>query len=213
MATVSAPRAPRTARASRPAPVETAETRIPEGWQPGGASQPVAPPRPVPPVRHGKCSATIGIGGNEYRLARAMAGPPIEGVVTLRKIASNPASGPVGYAVATDGIDIRCTCPDHSERGATCKHIMAIVAIARILAPFAATPGGAAAPAPAPAAQPAPKHPRKARQSHARSAAVNLSGQSVGGNEICDECGAGFEMIESQNPYLCTRCAREGGRS
>jgi SWIM zinc finger len=147
MATVTkAPRA-RKARAPRPAP---AETRIPEGWQPGGAHPsrqpvPIAPPVPAgPPVRHGKCSITLGIGGNEYRLARAIAGPPVEGVVTLRKIASDPASGPVGYAVATDGLEIKCTCRDHTERGAICKHIMAIVAVARILAPFAAAAEGGA---------------------------------------------------------------------
>jgi hypothetical protein len=149
MASVSSPSRARKARAPRPAPAPVAPPAesLPEGWQRGGASPPVAPARPVPagpPIRHGKCSIIIGIGGNDYRLNRAIAGPPIEGIVTLRKIASQPPSGPVAYAVATDGLDIHCTCPDHAESGATCKHIMSIVAIARILAPFAAAAEGGA---------------------------------------------------------------------
>ena len=117
---------------------------MPEGWQPGGAAPPVAPPPAAPPVRHGKCSLTLSIGGNEYRLTRGSAAPPIEAVALLRKVGSAPPSGPVAYAIATDGLEIHCTCPDHVHNKSTCKHIMALVAVARILAPLAhAAEGGA----------------------------------------------------------------------
>ena len=50
----------------------------------------------------------------------------------------------MAYAIATDGLEIHCTCPDHEINGFACKHIMAIVKLARILKPFAdAAEGGA----------------------------------------------------------------------
>ncbi len=134
MTTVSGPARPRKARSPRPAP---APVVIPEGWETGGASPPTAPARRAPTVRHGKCSFSLGINGTTYRLARAIAGPPIEAVVTLRK-----TDGTGTYALATDGLDIHCTCPDHEKNGSSCKHIMSIVAIARILAPFAVAAEG-----------------------------------------------------------------------
>ena len=131
------PRPPGKARSPRPAP---APVVIPEGWETGGATEaPAAPARPAPTVRHGKCSFTLGINGTAYRLAHAIAGPPIEAVVTLRK-----TDGTGTYALATDGLDIHCTCPDHERHYSSCKHIMSIVAIARILAPFAAAAEGGA---------------------------------------------------------------------
>ncbi len=105
----------------------------------GRVSRAAAPARPTPTVRHGKCSFSLGINGTTYRLARAIAGPPIEAVVTLRK-----TDGTGTYALATDGLDIHCTCPDHEKHGSACKHIMSIIAIARILAPFAAAAEGGA---------------------------------------------------------------------
>ena len=137
MSTVSAPTRARKVRSPRPAP---SPVIIPEGWETGGAAEaPAAPVRPAPTVRHGKCSFTLGINGTAYRLDRAIAGPPIEAVVTLRK-----TDGTGAYALATDGLDIHCTCPDHEKHGASCKHLMSIVAIARILAPFAAAAEGGA---------------------------------------------------------------------
>ena len=138
-----ADRPARAKTARRLPPIKSQPPIIEEGWQPGGkAAVAVAVAAPTPagtPVRHGLCSHTIGINGHSYRLRPASAPPPIESVITLSK-----TDGSGAYALATDGLEIHCTCPDHTEAGSTCKHIMAIVAIARILAPFAATAEGGA---------------------------------------------------------------------
>ena len=149
MATVSdRPRARRARQPQAPAVVPVAEAPPPpwrindrpeEGWEPGGGAAPVpakpAPTKPAAPAkapsppapqmpaaiaRHGKCSIVLGIDGTAYRLRPAKAGPPIEGVVTIER--RSETSG-AAYAVATDGLDIRCTCPDHERRGARCKQI------------------------------------------------------------------------------------------
>jgi len=159
MATVSDPR-PRAKRTRRPAadpspvviPPDHARSpgrsipqptaRIEEGWQPGGRAAVAEAPAPARPVeRHGKCSLTLRIGGSEYRLSPAVAGPPIEVVWTLRKIGSVPPAGPVAYAVASDGLDVHCTCPDHEINGAQCKHIGALVALRLMPRPVAAKGG------------------------------------------------------------------------
>jgi SWIM zinc finger len=134
-------------------PVPEPNGRIEEGWQPGGKARPAEPVAPAAPaakaapdgpaVRHGTLRFGVQIGGNEYRLAPARAPAPVEGCVSLRKLGSEPPAGPTVYVVATDGLDIHCTCPDHVHNKSICKHIMAMVAAARILAPFAhAAQGG-----------------------------------------------------------------------
>ena len=136
MATVADRPPARKGRAPRPAAPSPAA--LPEGWQPGGAAPPVAPPSPAEapapaasPERHGICRLTLRIGGTDYRLRRF---PPAPGsglmaIWTLRKIQADPGRAPVAYAVASDGCESKCACPDHSVDGARCKHIMALVAL------------------------------------------------------------------------------------
>ncbi len=169
MATVSAPRPARQRRSKAPAPPPVA-TPVPA--PPPVAAKAPAPAPAGPAVRHGKMSLRLSIGGNTYRLAPAIAGPPIEGVVLLHKTSSNPAAATVAYAVATDGLDIHCTCPDHEKNGAVCKHIMAIRRAAAILAPFA-VPAAAPAPAPAPAPARGPVTQGFARATAAATARIN----------------------------------------
>jgi hypothetical protein len=148
MSTVSsAPRARRGRSSTRPAPVPPpvapVVSRPPdalhEGWQPGGAALAVAPPPVQAPARpgsaverHGKCRLTLSIGGVGYRLRPVPPPPGLKVVWTLRKL-EGPA--PVAYAVASDGQDIKCTCPDHEKNGARCKHIGALVACGLVARP------------------------------------------------------------------------------
>lgn len=147
MATVSERPRARRARQPRPSAPSPAEARIPEGWQPGGQArpaEPVAPPPAAPPVRHGKCSLTLRIGGTEYRLRPfpPAAGSGIRAIWTLRKIQPDPLKAPVAYAVALGDEGAACTCPDCEINGATCKHVMALAALRLIPAP-AGQEGGA----------------------------------------------------------------------
>jgi len=125
-------------------PIPQPTSRLPEGWRPGGDQSPApAPASAAPKVRHGRLRLEIQIGESVYRVRPGQAPPPIEGLVILAKI-DGPVDGP-GYAVATDGLDFHCSCPDHSMGGHICKHIQAVRALARIFAAFAipATEGGA----------------------------------------------------------------------
>ena len=147
MSTVSAAPRARKARASRSpavepvapaAPVRPSPRLLEEGWQPGGDARAVAPP-PVAPARsasaverHGKCQLTLSIGGVGYRLRPVPPPPGLKVVWTLRKL-EGPA--PVAYAVASDGQEIKCTCPDHEKNGARCKHIGALVACGLVARP------------------------------------------------------------------------------
>jgi hypothetical protein len=79
-----------------------------------------------PPVRHGISRLTLQIGGIDYRLRRPPDQPKGFRIWTLRKL--DPDGPPACYAVAKHGCEIRCTCPDHTNRGAYCKHIMALLA-------------------------------------------------------------------------------------
>ncbi len=146
MSTVSAAPRARKARAPRrpavepvvPAPPVAAPARpsprlLEEGWQPGGDARAVAPARPAGPVeRHGKCQLTLSIGGVGYRLRPVPPPPGLKVVWTLRKL-EGPA--PVAYAVASEGQEIKCTCPDHEKNGARCKHIGALVACGLVARP------------------------------------------------------------------------------
>src|SRR3954469_11528251 len=103
MASVSAPpRARRARRAPSPSP----------------AAPPVAPPE-----RHGTCSLTLRIGGTSYALRPCPPPPGLSVVWTLRKL---EGPEPVAYAVASDGAEAHCTCPDHQHNQASCKHMMAL---------------------------------------------------------------------------------------
>jgi hypothetical protein len=220
MATVAdRPRA-RRSRAPRPAapveaPIPQPNDRIPEGWQPGGAAtQAVAPARPAapagPPERHGKCSLRLSIGGVEYKLCPVPPPPGLRTVWTLTKIESDRADGPRAYAVASDGRDLKCTCPDHSINGARCKHIGALVALRLIERP-APPPVAAPAPAPPPVAGPSP-----AAQAEGFRAAVRAEiRRKRGGVAPCERCGVEISPAESYSPaaLLCGDCfeRQEGG--
>jgi hypothetical protein len=79
-----------------------------------------------PPVRHGISRLTLQIGGTDYRIRRVAKPPKGFRIWTLRKL--DPDEPPARYAVAKHGREIKCTCPDHTNRGAYCKHIMALLA-------------------------------------------------------------------------------------
>lgn len=165
-------------------------------------SAPRAPrPASAPPavVRHGTCRFELTIGGTTYRLAPAITGERLSAVVSLRKTAEiGDGNGHSTYAVAIARGEVSCTCPDHRVNGATCKHIQALRAIARIVAPFA------------PAEE-------KARKRSARRPGPAVRPESVpsvpptGGFEVCDSCGSEFDISLSNHPYLCLHCAAEGG--
>lgn len=211
MATVAdRPRA-RRSRAPRPsapveAPIPQPNDRLPEGWQPGGAAQAVAPDRPAAPAglpqRHGKCSLRLSIGGVGYKLRPVPPPPGLAVVWTLAKIETTRADGARAYAVASDGQDIKCTCPDHEINGARCKHIGALVALRLIPAPPVA-PARPAAPSPADQAE------------GFRAAVRGEIRRRRGGVAPCERCGVEISPAESYVPgrYLCGDCfeAAEGG--
>ena len=224
MATVASPpraRQRHSAKAPAPPPVAT----------PGPAQAPAPPPVAAkapapagPAVRHGKMSIRIGIGGKGYRVNPAIAGPPIEGVVTITK-----EDGTGAYAVATDGLEIRCTCPDHERNGATCKHIMAVRRAAIIFAPFA-VPAAPPAPETAPPVAAAAPARRPIANGFRRAVAAETSringklaeGWQPGGRapaddtsssaHLCIYCGDPFDPEESRDPHLCTGCREEVSR-
>jgi hypothetical protein len=70
------------------------------------------------------------ISGIRYKLHSYPPAPGTGLVVIwgLRKIDHDRAE-PVAYAVASDGREVKCTCPDHTINGAVCKHIGALVAL------------------------------------------------------------------------------------
>jgi hypothetical protein len=70
------------------------------------------------------------IGGIEYRLRPVADPPPGFTIWTLRK--QDPDAPSSTYAVAKRGREIKCTCPDHTQRNAHCKHIMSLMALGLI---------------------------------------------------------------------------------
>lgn len=193
------PRA-RKARAPRPAaPIPQPNDRIPEGWQPGGAAPAVAPARPAGPVeRHGKCRLTLSIGGTAYRLRPVAPPPGLDVVWTLSKVESDRADGARAYAVASDGCEIKCTCPDHEVNGARCKHIGALVALRLIAPPSPARPAGPASPSPA---------------DQFRAAVTREVRRKRGEPAPCEGCGVVIGLEETYAPgrYLCGDCYEQGG--
>jgi len=127
-------------------PVATSIDRIPEGWQPGGkhpsrSAAPASAPAPAP-ARHGTCRLTLTIGENDYRLRPypVAADTGLVAVWSLRKLAGPT---PTSYAVASDGFEAHCTCPDHDINGAKCKHINALMALGLIPSDRTESEGGA----------------------------------------------------------------------
>ena len=201
MATVADRSRARKARAPRPAPAPSPAV-LPEGWQPGGAAPPVAPPPVGPAERHGKCSLRLSIGGTGYKLRPASPPAGLAVIWTLVKIQSDRADGPRAYAVASDGRDVRCTCPDHTINGARCKHIGALVALRLIVLPApppVAAPVGPAAPSPAEEFQSAVK--REIRRKR-------------GEWGPCECCRVEISPAESYAPgrFLCGDCFEGGAR-
>ena len=124
------------------------------------------PARPVgaapPPVRHGTCRLTLWIGGTEYRLRPMPAPEGFRTVWVLKKL--DPHGPVVHYSVAQPkGAPAGCTCPDHEQRGSTCKHIMALAALGLLPRPKAARP---------PKARTRQIHARNARQAIAEAKAL-----------------------------------------
>jgi hypothetical protein len=101
----------------------------------------VAPAPPVRPVRHGLCRLTLRIGGTDYRLRHLPDQPGFRSAWTLR-VLDGERAGKV-YSIADPkgrGEQPGCTCPDHEVNGATCKHVMALVAHGLVRTPKAAKP-------------------------------------------------------------------------
>jgi hypothetical protein len=160
---------------------------------------PVAAPAPPPvavgpPVRTGRCSLWLRIGGVYYRarIIRPVPGGFVR-VVTLWKCPDGPGtSGTTAYAVASDGAEIKCTCTDYSINGAQCKHIRALLAEGLIDAP---------APPPV-AATPVAATPINDRIPE---------GWQPGGAAVrpCAACDEPFAPGQSGHPKLCGNCFAE----
>jgi hypothetical protein len=176
-----------------------------------------SPPAPAVPVRHGKCSLHLSIGGTRYRLQPITPPVGVKVVWTLRK-QSDTDSAVYQVAVAK-GQQPACTCPDFEIRGAVCKHVGALKALGLI-------PGRKARPAAArrsharrlaePAEAPAPA-PAGAFATGFRSA-VSAEVRRIGGQvepepepEGCLYCGDPFDPAISRDPHFCASCAAEGG--
>jgi hypothetical protein len=206
-----------------------------------------APRRPRPasappvPVRHGKCSLHLSIGGVFYRLRPLT---PPAGVKALWSLRKQSDGAPAVYQVAqARGEQPACTCPDFTINGAVCKHVGALRALglvagrkarpaaarrshARRLAEApAGSPSPAAGPAgPSPVPAPAPggfaAGFRRAVDQHLamRRMAERIDGtprpeigDSADRSFECAYCGAEFDPAVSRDPHLCGACTE--GRS
>jgi hypothetical protein len=176
------------------------------------------PSSPTPVVRHGSVRITIEIGGTPYSVTPRPI-PENTGLKALLVLTKRDGSRQ-RYALAVNTEESHCTCPDHVERNASCKHMMALQSIARLLAPLSAsatpTPTPTPRPTPTPAAAPAPPRP-KARKPKVRTTVVLPEGWQPGGaalppggNEICDSCGCEFDPMKSGHHSLCGPCAKVG---
>ena len=90
-------------------------------WSPNMASV-----SPKPPVRHGSCRLCLLINSDEYIIKRLASGVKGSRLWRLKKN-SGERAGAVYFVARSQG-EITCTCPDHSNRGARCKHIRSLVA-------------------------------------------------------------------------------------
>jgi SWIM zinc finger len=194
--------------------------------------RPASAPSPAPVERHGTCRLTLKIGETEYRLRPF---PPAPGsglkqIWTLRKIQPDPLREPVAYAIATDGREAKCTCPDHEINGSNCKHIMALVALGliKVRRPRPARPAPAKAPVaarssaaipegwePGGAAGPARPERGPVAEGFARASrrmVADLAGAPEPEEEgfLCAYCGDEFDPAESRDPHFCAPCAQIG---
>ena len=178
-----------------------------------------APPVPAVPVRHGKCSLHLSIGGTRYRLHPITPPPGFRAVWSLRK--QSPESSAVYQVAQAKGELPACTCPDFEIHGAVCKHIGALKALGLIpgrkARPAAARRShgrrlAAEAPAPAPAG-PATAGPFAAGFRSAVAAEVRRIGGAVESEPVypsCEACGEEFDPAISRDPHFCGPCAEEG---
>ncbi len=200
-------------------------------------ARPVA--APPPPVRHGIARLTLRIGGMDYRLRPMPAPAGFRAVWVLRKL--DPNGPAVSYSVAqAKGQPAACTCPDHELNGATCKHIMALSALGLIPRPKAARSKAtstararklhaknarqaisqaqaivdarptATATILEEAWQPGGDYPSFAA-GFRQAVSAHVARIGRGGYEICDGCGAEFDLQISGDPHFCEACVAQGG--
>ena len=180
-----------------------------------------APPAPAAPVRHGKCSLHLSIGGTRYRLHPLTPPAGFKAVWSLRK--QSLESSAVYQVAVEKGQRPACTCPDFTINGALCKHIGALKAIGLIpgrkARPAAARRSHARRLAEAPVEAPAPSPSAPARGPVAagyaratRSAVAALAGAPEPEPEdfLCAFCGQAFDPQISRDPHFCGPCAEEG---
>ena len=174
-----------------------------------------APPAPAAPVRHGKCSLHLSIGGTRYRLHPLTPPAGFKLVWSLRKQAETDSA--VYQVAIAKGAQPACTCPDFTINGAVCKHVGALKALGLIpgrkARPAAARRSHArrlAAEAPAPAPQPAGPFATGFRSAVAAELR-RMSGQVEPEPEGCLYCGDPFDPAVSRDPHFCASCAAEGG--
>jgi hypothetical protein len=189
-----------------------------------------------PSVRHGICRLTLRIGGMDYRLRPCPSEANVLAAWQLRKL--DPHHSARYFVAAPKGKPAHCTCPDHERSGWTCKHLGALLALGLIptpkppsararklhaknarqaIAEAKALPVEArrhlAEIAPAPQALPEGWQPGGAHPSFAagfRSAVqAHVARLGRGGYEICEGCGAEFDIAISRHPSLCLPCAYE----
>jgi SWIM zinc finger len=142
---------------------------------------------------------------------------------TLSKIQEDPMAPPAAYAVADDGRETHCTCPDHQINGATCKHIMALRALTLLPRPQAqAAPAKAPAP---PVPQPTARieegwepggraeAPAPSPADGFREAVRREIRRKRGESGPCRSCGVEISPAESYEPggFLCGDCFEKGG--
>jgi SWIM zinc finger len=182
-----------------------------------------APPAPAAPVRHGKCSLHLSIGGTRYRLQPITPPAGFKLVWSLRKQAETDSA--VYQVAIAKGQQPGCTCPDFTINGAVCKHVGALKALGLIpgrkARPAAARRSharrlaeSAEAPAPAPASAPQPAGAFATGFRSAVSAEIRrMSGQVEPETEPegCLFCGDPFDPAISRDPHFCASCAAEGG--
>src|ERR1700677_3815495 len=89
-----------------------------------------SPPAPAAPVRHGKCSLHLSIGGTRYRLQPITPPAGFKLVWSLRK--QSEIDSPVYQVTVEKGRQPACTCPDFTINGALCKHVGALRALGLI---------------------------------------------------------------------------------
>ena len=84
-----------------------------------------APP-PLVPVRHGVARLMLCINGEVYKLRRQAA--PVRGARLWHLTKATGERAGAVYAVARGNCTVSCSCQDHLNTRAECKHIRALVA-------------------------------------------------------------------------------------